>query len=131
RLCKSSSGLSRLRLSLIEEEASNVAGEKLYLVTGGAGFIGSHIAEALVKRGERVRVLDNLITGKRENIAHLRGKLEFIEGDIRNYEQTCQAAEGVQVVFHEAAVPSVPRSIAEPLLNHDCNVNGTFNVLLA
>jgi UDP-glucose 4-epimerase len=118
-------------LNLIEEEASTVAGEKLYLVTGGAGFIGSHIAEALVKRGERVRVLDNLITGKRENIAHLRDKLEFIEGDIRNYEQTRQAVEGVQVVFHEAAVPSVPRSITEPLLNHDCNVNGTFNVLLA
>jgi nucleoside-diphosphate-sugar epimerase len=108
-----------------------VAGEKLYLVTGGAGFIGSHIAEALLKRGERVRVLDNLITGKRENIAHLRDRLEFIEGDIRNYEQTRAAVEGVHVVFHEAAVPSVPRSVEEPLLNHDCNVNGTFNVLLA
>ncbi len=105
--------------------------QKLYLVTGGAGFIGSHIAEALVKRGERVRVLDNLITGKRENLAHLRGKLEFIEGDIRNYEQTRQAVAGVHVVFHEAAIPSVPRSVADPLLNHDCNVNGTFNVLLA
>jgi UDP-glucose 4-epimerase len=118
-------------LNLIEEEASSVAGEKLYLVTGGAGFIGSHIAEALVKRGERVRVLDNLITGKHENIAHLRDKLEFIEGDIRDYEQTRHAVAGAQVVFHEAAVPSVPRSVDEPLLNHDCNVNGTFNVLLA
>jgi len=108
-----------------------VAGEKLYLVTGGAGFIGSHIAEALLIRGERVRVLDNLITGKRENIVHLRDRLEFIEGDIRNYEQTRRAVEGVHVVFHEAAVPSVPRSVDEPLLNHDCNVNGTFNVLLA
>ena len=108
-----------------------MAGEKLYLVTGGAGFIGSHIAEALLIRGERVRVLDNLITGKRENIVHLRDRLEFIEGDIRNYEQTRRAVEGVHVVFHEAAVPSVPRSVDEPLLNHDCNVNGTFNVLLA
>jgi nucleoside-diphosphate-sugar epimerase len=108
-----------------------VASQKLYLVTGGAGFIGSHIAEALLKRGERVRVLDNLITGRRENLAHLRDKIEFVEGDIRNYEQTRQAAEGVEVIFHEAAVPSVPRSVTEPLLNHDCNVNGTFNVLLA
>lgn len=106
-------------------------GQKLYLVTGGAGFIGSHIAEALVKRGDRVRVLDNLITGKRENLAHLRDQVEFIEGDIRNYEQTRAAAEGVHVIFHEAAIPSVPRSVAEPLLNHDSNVNGTFNVLMA
>lgn len=105
--------------------------QKLYLVTGGAGFIGSHIAEALVKRGDRVRVLDSLITGKRENLAHLSGKVEFIEGDIRNYEQTRAAVEGVHVVFHEAAIPSVPRSVAEPVLNHDANVNGTFNVLLA
>lgn len=108
-----------------------MAEQKLYLVTGGAGFIGSHIAEALVKRGDRVRVLDNLLTGKRENLAHLRGQVEFIEGDIRNYEQTRAALEGVQIVFHEAAIPSVPRSVADPLLNHDSNVNGTFNVLLA
>src|SRR5262249_21550339 len=89
------------------------------------------IAEALVKRENRVRVLDNLITGKRENIAHLVGKLEFIEGDIRDYETTRRAMEDVQVVFHEAAIPSVPRSVVEPQLNHDANSNGTFNVLLA
>lgn len=105
--------------------------EQLYLVTGGAGFIGSHIAEALVKRGARVRVLDNLITGHRHNLAHLGSHVEFIEGDIRNYEQTRAAVAGVHVVFHEAAIPSVPRSVAEPQLNHDTNVNGTFNVLLA
>jgi nucleoside-diphosphate-sugar epimerase len=107
-------------------------GEKgLYLVTGGAGFIGSHIAEALVKRGDRVRVLDNLITGRRENLSSVADRIEFIEGDIRDYTATLRAAEGAGVIFHQAAVPSVPRSVAEPALNHDINVNGTFNVLMA
>ena len=107
-------------------------GEKeLYLVTGGAGFIGSHIAEALVKRGDRVRVLDNLITGRRENLSPIADRIEFIEGDIRDYAATLRAAEGASVIFHQAAVPSVPRSVAEPALNHDINVNGTFNVLMA
>lgn len=105
--------------------------QKLYLVTGGAGFIGSHIAEALVKRGDRVRVLDNFMTGKRENLTHLTGKIEFIEADIRDYAATRQAMENVNVVFHEAAIPSVPRSVADPQLGHDVNVNGTFNVLMA
>lgn len=105
--------------------------QKLYLVTGGAGFIGSHIAEALVKRGERVRVFDNLMTGKRENLAHLADKIEFIEADIRDYSAIRQALSGVNIVYHEAAIPSVPRSVAEPQLNHDANVNGTFNVLMA
>lgn len=105
--------------------------QKLYLVTGGAGFIGSHITEALVKRGERVRVLDNLMTGKRENLAHLLDRIEFIEGDIRDLEATRRAVADVNIVFHEAAIPSVPRSVADPVLNHDANVNGTFNVLLA
>ncbi|HMX28378.1 MAG TPA: SDR family NAD(P)-dependent oxidoreductase, partial [Blastocatellia bacterium] len=105
--------------------------QKLYLVTGGAGFIGSHIADALLRRGDRVRVLDNLMTGKRENIAHIAGEIEFIEGDIRDTSVTAQAMEGVSVVFHEAAIPSVPRSVKEPLLNHEVNVTGTFNVLMA
>jgi UDP-glucose 4-epimerase len=105
--------------------------KKFYLVTGGAGFIGSHITENLVRRGDSVRVLDNLITGNRSNIAHLEDRIEFIEGDIRDYETIRRAAEGVDIVFHEAAIPSVPRSVAEPLLNHDTNVNGTFNVLMA
>jgi nucleoside-diphosphate-sugar epimerase len=108
-----------------------VAEQKLYLVTGGAGFIGSHIAEALAKRGDRVRVLDNLSTGRRENLAHIAGEVEFIEGDIRDYETTRRAMEEVGVVFHEAAIPSVPRSVKDPQLNHDNNVNGTFNVLMA
>lgn len=103
----------------------------LYLVTGGAGFIGSHIATALVKRGDRVRVLDNFLTGHRHNIAHLEGQIEFIEGDIRDEQITRQAMEGVRVVFHEAAIPSVPRSVVEPRPSHEVNVDGMFNVLLA
>jgi len=104
---------------------------KIYLVTGGAGFIGSHLVEALVKRGDRVRVFDNLMTGKMANLAQVAGKIDFIEGDIRDFQAIRQALTGVEVVFHEAAIPSVPRSINEPILNHDINVNGTFNVLLA
>jgi nucleoside-diphosphate-sugar epimerase len=112
-------------------KGANPVAEQLYLVTGGAGFIGSHIAEALVRRGERVRVLDNLMTGRRENLAHLADKIEFVEGDIRDAEATRRAAEGVGIVFHEAAIPSVPRSVADPRLSHEVNVNGTFNVLMA
>lgn len=108
-----------------------MSNERLYLVTGGAGFIGSHICTALVERGERVRVLDNLITGKRANLAHLADRIEFIEASITDEAATRQAAEGVSVIFHQAAIPSVPRSVKEPRLNHDANVNGTFNVLLA
>lgn len=103
----------------------------LYLVTGGAGFIGSHIVEALVRRGERVRVLDSLITGKQVNLAHFASRIEFIEGDIRDIETTRRAMKDVGIVFHEAAIPSVPRSVQDPLLTHESNVNGTFNVLLA
>ena len=103
----------------------------MYLVTGGAGFIGSHIAEALVKRGDRVRALDNLITGRRENLSHIADRIEFIEGDIRDYDTALRAARGARVIFHQAAVPSVPRSVSEPALNHESNVNGTFNVLMA
>ena len=104
---------------------------KIYLVTGGAGFIGSHIAEALFERGDRVRILDNLMTGHRANLPPLGDGVEFIEGDIRDLATVRVAMQGVGVVFHEAAIPSVPRSVAEPILNHESNVNGTFNVLLA
>ena len=102
----------------------------LYLVTGGAGFIGSHIATALVNRGDQVRVLDNLLTGHRANLAHLEGKIEFIEGSVCDAGITRKAMEGVKVVFHEAAIPSVPRSVVEPRFTHEANVDGTFNVLL-
>ncbi len=104
---------------------------QLYLVTGGAGFIGSHLCEALVKRGARARVLDNLMTGHRANLAHLAGQIDFVEASIGDYAATRRAAEGVSVIFHEAAIPSVPRSVAEPRLNHETNVDGTFNVLMA
>src|SRR5262249_1121958 len=87
--------------------------------------------EAVVKGGDRVRALDNLITGRRENLSLIAERIEFIEGDIRDYDTALRAAEGARVIFHQAAVPSVPRSVAEPGLNHDVNVNGTFNVLMA
>ena len=102
-----------------------------YLVTGGAGFIGSHIAETLVNRGDAVRLLDNLSTGKKENLAGFAGRIEFIKGDIRDLETCRRAVEGVVTVFHEAALASVVRSVADPLLNDAINVTGTLNMLLA
>jgi UDP-glucose 4-epimerase len=118
-------------LEVEEEFILSGYGKRLYLVTGGAGFIGSHICTALVARGERVRVIDNLLTGKRANLAHLSGKIEFIEASITDETAIRQAVENVSVVFHQAAIPSVPRSVREPRLNHEANVNGTFNVLMA
>jgi UDP-glucose 4-epimerase len=100
-----------------------------YLVTGGAGFIGSHIVTALVERGDRVRVLDNLSTGKRENLGHLAGKLELIEGDLVDRAAVQRAVAGVDIVFHEAALASVPRSVAAPLDTNDVCVTGTVNLL--
>jgi UDP-N-acetylglucosamine/UDP-N-acetyl-alpha-D-glucosaminouronate 4-epimerase len=100
-----------------------------YLVTGGAGFIGSHIATALVERGERVRVLDNLSTGKRENLEHLAGKVELIEGDLVDRAAVERALVGVDIVFHEAALASVPRSVAAPLDTNSVCVTGTVNLL--
>jgi nucleoside-diphosphate-sugar epimerase len=102
---------------------------KTFLVTGGAGFIGSHLAEELVRRGERVRVLDNFITGKRENLVPFQSFIELIEGDIRDGETCRRALRGVDCVLHQAALPSVPRSIEDPILAHDINVNGTLNLL--
>jgi nucleoside-diphosphate-sugar epimerase len=100
-----------------------------YLVTGGAGFIGSNIAEALVKRGEEVVVLDNLATGYEKNIAHLRGDLTFIKGDVRDAETVREALAGVDYVLHQAALASVPRSIEDPVLVTDVNVRGTLVTL--
>ncbi len=101
------------------------------LVTGGAGFIGSHIVGDLVQRGERVRVLDNFSTGKREN-ALLFGKgVELFEGDVRSYLTVREAVDGMDVVLHLAALPSVARSVRDPLTTHDVNVTGTLNVLQA
>src|SRR4030042_271098 len=102
-----------------------------YLVTGGAGFTGSHIAETLVERGDAVRVLDNLTTGKKENLAAIRSRIEFVEGDIRDLATCRRAVEGVEAVFHEAALASVARSVEDPLLNNAINVMGTLNLLVA
>jgi nucleoside-diphosphate-sugar epimerase len=101
------------------------------LVTGGAGFIGSHLAERLLRDGHEVRVLDNMATGRRENILPFAGKLELVEGDIQSYERVHNAVRGMEIVFHQAALPSVPRSVQDPLTSNATNVIGTLNVLLA
>ncbi|MBN1882153.1 MAG: SDR family oxidoreductase [Deltaproteobacteria bacterium] len=101
------------------------------LVTGGAGFIGSHIVKALVDRGDRVRVIDNFSSGKRDNLKEVLPDIELVEGDIRDADVTRSVATGITAVFHLAAVPSVPRSIQEPRLTHQVNVDGTFNMLMA
>jgi nucleoside-diphosphate-sugar epimerase len=102
-----------------------------YLVTGGAGFIGSHIVEALVEDGARVRVLDNLSTGRRENIASFLDAIEFIEGDLCDMDTVRQAVEGVDYVLHQAAIASVIRSVRDPIPTETANVVGTLNLLLA
>ena len=99
------------------------------LVTGGAGFIGSNIAEALLDRGDEVRVLDNMSTGNPRNLEGL--DVEVIEGDLRSFERVSTAVRGTEVVFHQGALPSVPRSIQDPLTSNAVNVEGTLNVLLA
>ncbi len=102
---------------------------KKFLVTGGAGFIGSHIASALVERGESVSVLDNLSTGRRENLEHLGEKVTFYEGCLLDREMVEKALEGVEVVYHQAALASVPRSVKEPLETNAACVTGTVNLL--
>ncbi len=102
-----------------------------YLVTGGAGFIGSHLVDALIADGADVVVLDNLSTGRRENLSHLDGKIRFIEGDIRSLDVVEGAVNGCDGVWHQAALPSVPRSMKDPLSTHDVNATGTVNVLWA
>jgi nucleoside-diphosphate-sugar epimerase len=102
----------------------------LYLVTGGAGFIGSHLCEELARRGERVRVVDSLITGKRANLAHVPG-VEFIEGDLADVDVAHRAAAGVDYVLHEAAIPSVPRSVSDPITSNRSNIDATLNILVA
>ncbi len=102
-----------------------------YLVTGGGGFIGSHIVDELLARGHAVKVLDNFSTGRRQNIAHLVDDIELVEGDIRSYERANTAVNGVDVVVHLAALPSVPRSVQDPLTTTEVNITGTLNMLLA
>ncbi len=101
------------------------------LITGGAGFIGSHIASRLIADGHEVRVLDNFSTGSRSNLAAHEGDFDLIEGDMQSYERAHNAVQGCEVVFHQAALPSVPRSIQDPLTSNAANVIGTLNILLA
>lgn len=101
------------------------------LVTGGAGFIGSHLVDALLATGWSCRVLDNFSTGSPRNLSHILDQVELIEGDIRDLETVRRAVNGMEVVFHQAALPSVPRSINDPLTTHAVNATGTLNVLSA
>ncbi|UBZ13604.1 SDR family oxidoreductase [Flagellimonas marinaquae] len=107
--------------------------EHSILVTGGAGFIGSNLCEALLENGNKVTCLDNFSTGKRENIAHLQSNpnFELIEGDIRNLDDCQKACEGVDYILHEAALGSVPRSINDPITSNEVNVSGFLNMLVA
>jgi UDP-N-acetylglucosamine 4-epimerase len=102
-----------------------------YLVTGGAGFIGSHLVETLLAREQRVRVLDNFLTGKRENLASFLGRFELVEGDLRDPDACGRAVKGIDYVLHQAALPSVPRSVADPFTTDEINVRGTLNILWA
>ena len=101
------------------------------LVTGGAGFIGSHLVEALLAEGRTVRVVDNLATGHRSNLAHLEGSFEWLEGDLADYEVCAEATRDVEHVLHHAAIPSVPRSVLEPLQSHASGATATLNLLEA
>src|SRR5687768_4409375 len=101
-----------------------------YLVTGGAGFIGSHLAEELLRRGERVRVADSLVTGKRENLAHLP-QAEFVQGDLADIDFARRVVQGVDYVLHQAAIPSVPRSVQDPITSNRANIDASLNILVA
>jgi nucleoside-diphosphate-sugar epimerase len=104
---------------------------KTYLVTGGAGFIGSNIVRALLERGDRVRILDNLTTGRRTNVVDLLEHVELLEGDLRDAELVREAVRGVDAVLHQAALPSVARSVGDPLTSHQVNATGTLALLVA
>ena len=101
-----------------------------YLVTGGAGFIGSHLVRALIERGDRVRVVDNLITGKRRNLDGVEG-VEFLEGDLADLDVARRAVDGMELVLHQAAIPSVPRSVKNPVESNRANIDASLNVLVA
>ncbi len=105
--------------------------QEKYLVTGGAGFIGSNIVKELLNRGHYVRVIDNFSTGKKENLSEFDDKIDVINGDIRYLNTLLEVMDGIDYVFHEAALPSVPRSVSTPIETNDVNINGTLNVLFA
>ena len=102
-----------------------------YLVTGGAGFIGSNLVAKLVRTGKKVRVLDNFSTGKLGNLSEFGSKVEVLKGDIRDLKTARRAVKGIKYVFHEAALPSVPRSVADPLTSNEVNIGGILNMLVA
>ncbi len=102
-----------------------------YLITGGAGFIGSNLAEELVRRGHTVRILDNFSTGSEDNLKSIKDRIEIIEGDLRNYHNVREAVDGMDFVLHQGALPSVPRSVRDTLSSNEVNVTGTLNVLYA
>lgn len=127
-------GIRRIipRMRFIQDKDSRRMGQPgLVLVTGGAGFIGSHLVEALLARGCRVRVVDNLATGHLRNLAHLEGRYEWLEGDLADFDACRRAVAGVEAIFHEAAIPSVPRSVREPLESHASGPTATLNLLEA
>jgi UDP-glucose 4-epimerase len=101
------------------------------LVTGGAGFIGSHLAVRLAEAGHRVRVMDDLSTGRAANLESAKGRVELVKSDMRNPEDCLAVCKDVEFVFHQAAIPSVPKSVEQPQASHDANINGTFNLLRA
>jgi UDP-glucose 4-epimerase len=101
-----------------------------YLVTGGAGFIGSHLTEELVRRGHKVRVVDSLITGKRHNLGHISG-VDFLEGDLSDMSVAVRAVQKIDYVLHQAAIPSVPRSVTDPVTSNRANIDASLNVLVA
>jgi nucleoside-diphosphate-sugar epimerase len=101
------------------------------LVTGGAGFIGSNLVDALLEQGHEVRVFDNFSTGERRNLMHVAGDIEIVEGDLRSFERALTAVRGCELVLHQGALPSVPRSVQDPLTSNETNATGTLNVLLA
>ena len=103
----------------------------IYVVTGGGGFIGSHIVEELIRRGETIRVIDDFSTGKRENVSAFKTHAEIIEADISEAKNLADLFRGAEYVIHQAAIPSVPKSILDPMKSHRANVNGTLNVLIA
>jgi UDP-glucose 4-epimerase len=103
----------------------------MYLITGGAGFIGTNIAREALRRGRSVRILDNFSTGHRANLHDIRNDIEVVEGDFRSYHIVRRAMEGIEVVFHQGALPSVPRSITDPITSNEVNVQGTLNILHA
>ncbi|MEO7539931.1 MAG: SDR family NAD(P)-dependent oxidoreductase, partial [Pyrinomonadaceae bacterium] len=99
------------------------------LVTGGAGFIGSNLADELIRQGAKVTIIDNFLTGFRENLDEIEGDFEFIEGDINDDDAVSKAVADAEIIFHEAALPSVPRSVDDPAETHHICATGTFNLL--